>query len=85
MWLQQKEYKRAGRVLAAARQSAGVKQLELAAKLRKPQSFVSSYEIGQRRIDVLELIRIAGALEIDPVDLFREIVRVQQTSKRLNK
>jgi hypothetical protein len=34
----------------------------LARLLRKPQSFVSNYERGQRRIDVPELLRIVEAL-----------------------
>jgi hypothetical protein len=34
--------------------------------LRTPQSFVLNYERGQRRIDILELLRIAKALKTDP-------------------
>jgi hypothetical protein len=40
---------------------AGLTQNQLARLLRKPQSFVSNYERGQRRIDVLELLRIVEA------------------------
>ena len=40
----------------------------------KPQSFVSNYERGQRRIDVLELLRIVEALEGDPRSVFADIV-----------
>jgi ribosome-binding protein aMBF1 (putative translation factor) len=74
VWIQPKEYKRVGRILAAARQATGITQVGLAKKLRKPQSFVSSYEIGQRRIDVLELVRIANVLGVDAVALLKEIV-----------
>jgi transcriptional regulator with XRE-family HTH domain len=42
-------------------------------RLAKPQSFVSSYESGQRRIDLLELVRIAEALNLRPLDLVAEI------------
>jgi len=38
----------------------------MAKALRKPQSFVSKYERGQRRIDVLELLRIVETLKGDP-------------------
>jgi hypothetical protein len=41
--------------------------------LRKPQSFVSNYERGQRRIDVLELLRIAEALKGNPKRVFGDI------------
>ena len=34
---------------------AGVAQDELAFRLRKPQSFVSAHERGQRRVDLLEV------------------------------
>ncbi|MBL8554605.1 MAG: helix-turn-helix transcriptional regulator [Phenylobacterium sp.] len=47
------------------RRDAGVTQVELARRLQKPQSFVSAYERGQRRIDFLEFVGIAAALEID--------------------
>ena len=48
--------------------------LALAHLLGKPQSFVSNYEKGQRRIDVLELIRIADALDDDSRDVFADIL-----------
>lgn len=41
---------------------------------RKPQSFVSNYERGQRRIDVLELPRIVEALIGDARSVFMDIV-----------
>ena len=77
MWVPPEQHKAVGRVLSALRKAAGVKQQELAAKLGKPQSFVSSYEAGQRRIDVLELVRVAQALNLDPQEVFAEILRQQ--------
>jgi hypothetical protein len=47
--------------------------MQLARLLRKPQSFVSNYERGHRRIDVLELLRIVEALKGDPLAVFAEI------------
>jgi transcriptional regulator with XRE-family HTH domain len=82
MWVQQKDYAIAGSVLAQARRQAGLGQKELAAALKKPQSFVSSYEIGQRRVDVLEFLKIADALDADPMELFRMIVRKYPAAKR---
>jgi predicted transcriptional regulator len=66
VWVQPKEHKQVGAALAAARDRAGLTQSQLAKLLRKPQSFVSNYERGQRRIDVLELLRIVEALKGDP-------------------
>lgn len=53
-------------LLIEARNHTGVTQAELAAKLEKPQSFVSKYERGERRIDVVELCYICSALDISP-------------------
>lgn len=36
--------------------SRGLTQVEVAAKLRRPQSFVSKCESGERRVDVVELL-----------------------------
>lgn len=78
MWVQPKEYKHVGAALAAARDRAGLTRAQLARLLRKPQSFVSNYERGQRRIDVLELLRIVAALGGDSREVFKDII------KRLN-
>ncbi len=54
--------------LILAREQSGLTQVELAAKLDKPQSFVSKYERGERRLDVLEFIDITNALGVDASD-----------------
>lgn len=45
--------------LRAARQEAELTQLQVARALRKPQSFVSKCESGERRVDVIELAQFA--------------------------
>lgn len=82
MWVPQKQYEAVGDVLAAARKRSGLTQEELARRLAKPQSFVSSYERGQRRVDVLELIAIVDALKLDPAFVFGEILRAQPGRRR---
>jgi transcriptional regulator with XRE-family HTH domain len=67
--------------LAALRKRARVTQRDLAQQLGKPQSFVSAYESGQRRIDVLELLLIVDALEGDARAVFDEIR--ERRTKRL--
>jgi ribosome-binding protein aMBF1 (putative translation factor) len=49
-------------VLRELRQEAGLRQVDLAAKLRRPQSFVSSFESGDRCLDVLELEQVCKSL-----------------------
>ena len=41
--------------LKAARLKAGLTQSQVAAALRRPQSFMSKCESGERRIDIIEL------------------------------
>jgi transcriptional regulator with XRE-family HTH domain len=74
VWVQQREYKTVGAALAEAREQAGLTQQQLAKLLRKPQSFVSNYERGQRRVDILELLRIIDALDGDPIEVLRAII-----------
>jgi transcriptional regulator with XRE-family HTH domain len=59
--------------LVAARKEAGITQQELARRIGKPQSFVSKYERRERRLDVVELVRIARALGFDPCRVIRDI------------
>ena len=47
-------------LLRRARKAAGLTQQELADKLDRPQSFVAKYENGERRIDVIEFVALAG-------------------------
>jgi transcriptional regulator with XRE-family HTH domain len=56
--------------LIAARKNAALTQEELAGRLRCHQSFVARVESGERRIDVIELIVLARALEVDASQLF---------------
>lgn len=44
---------------------AGLKQADLADRLCVPQSFVSKWEAGQRRLDLIELMTVCRALGID--------------------
>jgi transcriptional regulator with XRE-family HTH domain len=67
------EYRRALKLLVQVRKRAGVTQQQIAKKLARPQSFVSKYERGERRLDVVEFLRISRLLDADPVALLREI------------
>ncbi|MDE3068546.1 MAG: helix-turn-helix transcriptional regulator [Verrucomicrobiota bacterium] len=49
-------------LLRTVRSEAGLTQAEVAAMLDMPQSFVSKYESGERRLDLIELRQICKAL-----------------------
>ena len=61
--------------LVAARRSRGMTQAELAQLLGRPQSFVSKYERGERRLDVVEVVEVATALGVEPCDLVQDVAR----------
>ncbi|MGO4452541.1 helix-turn-helix domain-containing protein [Arthrobacter sp. RAF14] len=56
------EYREFRELLKRLRVEAGIRQVDLAETLGVPQSFVSKYESGERRLDVIETARIANAL-----------------------
>lgn len=53
------------RKLRDVRKKAGFTQVELSQALKKPQSYVSKYESGERRLDVLELLDVLRVLKVD--------------------
>ena len=55
-----------------ARRSARLTQAQLAERLGRPQSFVSSYETGERRLTWWSS-GVGQVLGIDPVELLREV------------
>ena len=61
-------------VLVSARHSAGLRQVDLAKKVEKDQSYISNIERGQRRVDVLEFYVLAKAMDVDPVKLFKRAI-----------
>ncbi|WP_026294340.1 helix-turn-helix domain-containing protein [Saccharibacter floricola] len=60
-------------LLITARKEKPLTQVELARQLKKPQSFVSKYELGERRIDVIEFMVICEAISTDPCDIIRQL------------
>ncbi|HEX7378792.1 MAG TPA: helix-turn-helix transcriptional regulator [Pirellulales bacterium] len=57
--------------LRQIRLGAGLRQEDLAARLAKPQSFVSKYESGERRLDLVELHQICATTGVSLLELVR--------------
>jgi transcriptional regulator with XRE-family HTH domain len=60
--------------LRRAREERGIGQQELAARLGRPQSYISKIETGDRRVDLVEILDICRSLGVQleavvPIDL----------------
>ena len=62
---------RVGKLLRRVRLEAKLRQIDVANKLRLPQSFVSKYESGERRLEFVEVAEICSALGVRLVDFVR--------------
>ena len=59
-------------LLRQMRKKADLDQTELANKLERPQSYVSKYEIGERRLDLVDVYLITDALGV-PFPVFADM------------
>jgi transcriptional regulator with XRE-family HTH domain len=60
-------------LLREARAEAGLRQADVAEKLGQPQSYVSKYESGERRLDVVELWSVLDVLGVSLGDFARRL------------
>jgi len=68
--------------LVDQRQRAGLSQAQLAERLGRYQSVISSIESGGRRVDVVELLDIAEAIGLDVHALIDELIATPKQSER---
>jgi|GEM_PF-374040 len=61
------------KALADARQEKRLTQADVAARLGKPQSFVSKYESGERRLDVIEFLEVCEALTVSSYSILKKV------------
>ena len=59
--------------LVSARLHSNLTQEQLAARLGRPQSYVAKYEIGDRRLDVVELLEVCRNLNLDARQLLSDV------------
>ena len=67
------KYDRLRAILVQARKAQGLSQAALAKKLDRVQTFVSKYERGERRLDIVEFLEVAATLRIDPHKVIRQL------------
>lgn len=76
--LHRRQYQIFQALLVEARERAAMTQMAVAKKLSRPQSFVSKYERGERRLDLTEFIEIADVIGINISEFmrrYRELVQ----------
>ncbi|MEJ7676854.1 MAG: helix-turn-helix transcriptional regulator [Segetibacter sp.] len=71
--LKRKEYTVLLELLYQIRVNSGLRQADLAIKLNCPQSYISKVESGERRIDLIELMDICHALDVDIKDFIAKL------------
>lgn len=60
-------------LLRQVRTEAGLTQTDVARRLGQPQSFVSKYESGERRLDILELREVCQVIGIPLSEFIRRL------------
>lgn len=53
-------------LLVQARKDAGLTQAELGERIGRRQTFVSKFELGERRLDAAEFVTVSRAIGADP-------------------
>jgi len=66
-------YRRLRELLIEARTSRDLSQTALAEKLGRVQTFVSKYERGERRLDLIEFLEVTRVLGVDPHQVMRRV------------
>ena len=67
-------------MLVGAREANGLTQVDVAKRLGKPQSFVSKYERGERRLDFVEFVLLAEVLDLDATAFLAQFVSKRRTT-----
>lgn len=65
------DHERLCALLRSYRVQAGLRQVDVAERLGTPQSFVSKYESGERRLDLIELRQLCAVLGVPLVEFVR--------------
>ncbi|MBI2479872.1 MAG: helix-turn-helix transcriptional regulator [Planctomycetia bacterium] len=76
-----REYTAVTRLLRETREATGLTQVELAEKLGQSQSFVSKYERGERRLDVIQLRTVCLTLEMSLPEFVDRLEKVLRSRK----
>uniref|UniRef100_UPI0011A97885 helix-turn-helix domain-containing protein n=1 Tax=Pseudomonas sp. DE0010 TaxID=2584951 RepID=UPI0011A97885 len=63
-----------GTLLRKIRLSKGLTQSQIAERIGERQSYISKYENGEQRLDLLELESICSSMDVNLIDFVRDYV-----------
>ena len=72
--LERQKYELLRAELKKTRLDASLRQIDLAKLLKRPQSYVSKIESGERNLDVIEFLAYTAALSIDPTKWIKKFI-----------
>ena len=72
--LERQKYELLRSELKNARLQAKMHQVDLAKKLKKPQSYISKVESGERNLDIIEFVSYCEALDIEPSKWLKRLI-----------
>ena len=61
------------KMLKDARHERGLRQLDVALALGRPQSYVAKVESGERKVDCIDVIDFCNVVKLDPVKLVKRL------------
>jgi len=73
MLLQKDRRKLLRQALKSARLEAGMRQVDVALALGRPQSYIAKLESGERKIDLIEFLDFSNAVQLDLVRLIERL------------
>lgn len=82
--LHDESYQRLVELLVQRRRATGKSQQAIADELGWNQSIIAKIETAQRRMDVVELLRIADAVGFDAIKFMQEVRRTMVSAGELS-
>jgi transcriptional regulator with XRE-family HTH domain len=64
--------------LVERRKEAGLRQVDLAKRLKRRQDYISYVETGQKLVEVVELMEWAEAIGFDPRDGIKALSKIRR-------
>lgn len=76
--IRSKRHKKLIELVVAERKRAEIRQVQLAKKLKRSQSWIARLESGERRLDVVELLDLAEVIGFDALAMVAEVRQVKK-------